>query len=200
MPLLLETIRIESRQIRNADWHNRRMNTARKDLFGIRSELDIRTIIKIPIGMGMGLFKCRILYDNTIREIQILPHHPRPVSSLKLVMDDSIDYRYKYADRSHLEKLLLQKGSCDDILIVKKGYITDTSFSNIVLQAPDGSWITPDTPLLNGTMRQFLLDGGKISEKSIMVQDLAAYSQARLINCMMDLESGYSIGMADIIP
>ena len=200
MSLLLETICIEYRQIRNPDYHNRRMNSARKDLFGIRSELDIRTIIKIPIGMGMGLFKCRILYDNRIREVQVLPHHPKPVRTLKLVMEDSIDYRYKYADRKRLESLLLQKGICDDILIVKNGCISDTSYSNIIFRTAGGTWVTPDTPLLRGTMLQYLLEEGEISEKRIVVEDLTAYTEARMINCMMDLESGSVIDMNHIIP
>ena len=200
MSLLLETIKIEDRQIRNADYHNRRMNRSRQELFGISSELDILRIIKIPIGMGMGIFKCRILYDNMLREVQVLPHRPHSIRSLKLASDNGIDYRYKYADRSRLEKLLSQKGTCDDILIIKNGCITDTSYTNIIFRAANSAWVTPDTPLLRGTMRQFLLDEGKISEKRIRVEDLADFTQSRLINCMMDLESGSTIEITDIIP
>ena len=146
MSLLLETIKIEDRQIRNADYHNRRMNRSRQELFGISSELDILRIIKIPIGMGMGIFKCRILYDNMLREVQVLPHRPHSIRSLKLASDNGIDYRYKYADRSRLEKLLSQKGTCDDILIIKNGCITDTSYTNIIVRAANSAWVTPDTP------------------------------------------------------
>jgi 4-amino-4-deoxychorismate lyase len=200
MSLLLETICIENRQIRNPEYHNRRLNSARRDLFGIRSELDVRTIVKIPIGMGMDIFKCRILYDNRIREIQILPHHPGQVGSLKLVKDESIDYRYKYADRKKLENLLRQKDDCDDILIVKNGCISDTSYSNIVFRTPTGTWVTPDTPLLRGTMRESLLQEGQISERRIRTEDLSDYTEARMINCMMDLATGSVIRMNNIIP
>lgn len=198
MSRLLETIKIEDRVIRNAEFHNLRMNRTRKELFGIASDVDICRIIKIPIEMGMGIFKCRILYDKIIREVQVLPYRARPISTLKLVVDDSIDYRYKYADRGSLENLLLQIGGCDDILIVKNGCISDTSFTNIVFQAADGSWVTPDTPLLRGTMLQFLLKEGKISEKRIRAENLAEYTEARLINCMMDLESSPSIPIKNI--
>ena len=133
-----------------------------------------------------------------IREVQVLPYRERPISTLKLVVDDSIDYRYKYADRGSLENLLLLKGDCDDILIVKNGCISDTSFTNIVFQAADGSWVTPDTPLLRGTMLQFLLKEGKISEKRIMLENLAEYTKARLINCMLDLDSSPSIPIKSI--
>ena len=63
-----------------------------------------------------------------------------------------------------------------------------------------GSWVTPDTPLLRGTMRQYLLEEGEISEKMIGAEDLAAYTGARMINCMMDLETGPVIEMNHIIP
>jgi 4-amino-4-deoxychorismate lyase len=196
---LLETIRIEDRQIKNAEFHNRRMNRARADLFGLPSDVDVSRIIKIPIGMGMGVFKCRILYDRVIREVQVIPYTPKPVKSLKIVEDNEIDYKYKYADRSRLEGLLSLKGDCHEILIVKDGCITDTSYSNIIFQAEDGNWVTPDTPLLKGTMRQFLLEKREITEERIIPADLSRFTLARMINCMMDIESGHLIGIDDII-
>ena len=196
--MLLETICIENRQIRNADFHNRRLNTTREQLFGITLSIDIRDLIKIPIGMGMGIYKCRVIYDQKIREVQVLPHQPRRIQSLKIVEDNDIDYAYKYADRSRLEALLGMKENRDDILIVKDGCLTDTSFSNIIFQTVDGAWITPDTPLLEGTMRQFLLEEGVIRETRIGLNDLYGFSQARLINCMMDMETGQTIEMEQI--
>ena len=199
MVTLLETIRIEDRQIKNAEFHNQRMNRSRADLFGLTSDLDISLIIKIPVGMGMGVYKCRILYDKVIREVQVLPHKSKPVKSLKFIEDNKIDYKYKYADRSRLEGLLSLKGDCDDILIIKDGCITDTSYSNIIFQAEDGKWLTPDTPLLKGTMRQLLLENGVISEKRIIPADLQHFTLARMINCMMDIESGNAIEIGDIV-
>jgi 4-amino-4-deoxychorismate lyase len=78
------------------------------------------------------------------------------IESLKLVEDNTISYRHKYSDRSHLLELMNMRGDCDDILIVKDGYITDTSFSNIVFFDGD-KWVTPARPLLRGTMRESLL-------------------------------------------
>ena len=200
MSLLFETIRIEDRRIRNAEYHNRRLNKARADLFGVAAEVDICRLIKIPIGMGMGIYKCRLTYGEKIRDIELGPHTPRVVKSLKLVEDNHIDYSYKYFNRSRLDDLMSKKMNCDDILIIKNGCITDTSFTNIIFQSPDGSWATPDTPLLKGTMRQFLLEDGRISEKRIRVDDLGNYSQSRLINCMMDMETGHTVEMSEIIP
>ena len=46
---------------------------------------------------------------------------------------DTIDYTYKSAHREELNALYAQKGMADDILIVRNGYLTDTSISNIAL-------------------------------------------------------------------
>lgn len=199
MCLLLETICIENRQIRNAEYHNRRLNRSRNELLGISAELDLRHIIKIPAGMGTGTYKCRVIYDRKIREVQILPYQPGTVESLKIVEDNEIDYRYKYADRRRLEQLLSLKGDCDDILILKDGYLTDTSYSNIVFREPDGSWVTPANALLRGTMRQYLLEQGDITEAEIKPADLTKFNLARLINCMMDLDTGFVVEIKNIM-
>ena len=85
----------------------------------------------------------------------------RSIRTLKLVTANHIDYRYKSTDRSELNRLTAQKGNCDDIVIVKNGFITDTSFTNLALF--DGhQWLTPAHPLLAGTQRALLLEQGKI--------------------------------------
>ena len=195
---LLETIRIQDRKVMNAGYHNRRLNESRLELFGTKGNIYIRHLIKIPAGMGMGTYKCRIIYDEKIREIQVLPHLPKTVRSLRIVKDDEIDYTFKYADRSRLEQLLSLKGDCDDILIVKKDCITDTSYANIVFQSANGDWITPDTPLLRGIMRQSLLEHGTIREQRIKLPDLSGFEKAVLINCMMDLDKGFQVMIRDI--
>jgi 4-amino-4-deoxychorismate lyase len=182
----------------NAEYHNRRLNSSRRELFGIEGNIDIRDLIKIPAGMGMGTYKCRIIYDDKIREIQVLPHQPNIVRSLRIVRDDNIDYAYKYADRSRLEQLLAMKGDCDDILIVQNNCITDASYANIIFQSGTENWVTPDTPLLKGTMRQYLLEKGNIIEQRIGPGDLPGFERAMLINCMMDLENGFLIDIRDI--
>ena len=54
----------------------------------------------------------------------------RAISSLRLVTCDDIDYAYKSADRSRLGL----RGNADEIIIVRNGLLTDTSYSNIALQ------------------------------------------------------------------
>ena len=54
-------------------------------------------------------------------------------------------------------------------------------------------------PLLKGTMRTYLLETGQIAEAIIRPEDLPLLTEARMINCMMDLESSPAIQMNRII-
>ena len=100
----------------------------------------------------------------------------REIRSLRLVAaDDELDYHLKYADRSALARLLQRRDDCDEILIVRDGAITDTSYSNVAFF--DGrKYVTPDTFLLNGTRRQYLLGTGVLTERRITPSDLAVSS------------------------
>ena len=81
--------------------------------------------------------------------------------------------------------MFAQRGSCDDILIVRRHLLTDTSIANIALF--DGKhWHTPQSPLLKGTKRAELLDKGILSERKIHVEDIPSYSTVRLFNAMID--------------
>lgn len=214
-PLLLETIKIDNGEIQNLEYHNRRFNSSRRVKFGAISsatssdtgseatsplidDIDLGSIISVPREMSEGIVRCRVLYQREIEKIEFVPHVDRIVRSLKLVYSDTIDYALKYAAREPLMSLFELRGNCDEILIVKDGFISDTSISNIVFRRKDGSWVTPDTPLLNGTMRMFLLDRDRISEANIRPDDLKNFSGARLINCMTGLETGHLIPMDQI--
>jgi len=184
MSLLLETIKIENGKPANLHWHNQRFNKARRDLFSL-PEMDLEPLITIPENCQKGIFRCRILYDKTIRKIEFIPHRPRQIQSLQVVHDDSIEYPYKYADRSQLESLYAQRGPADEIIIVKKGLVTDCFIGNLVFS--DGQrWWTPDQPLLPGTQRQKLLATGQIHEVRITESDLIHYQEIGIINVFFD--------------
>ena len=109
------------------------------------------------------------------------------VASLRLVTSDKIDYSYKRTNREGLNELFGRRGNADDILIVKDGYLTDTSIANIALY--DGnSWYTPAHPLLRGTKRAELLDNQLIVEKDISWLQLDDYTHIMLFNAMIDWE------------
>jgi 4-amino-4-deoxychorismate lyase len=101
-----------------------------------------------------------------------------------VIENNKIYYSLKFTDRSQINGLLKQKGDYDDILIVKNGFITDTSISNIVFYNGN-EWTTPATPLLKGTCRDKLLKEGKIKEEIIKINDLHKLKSFCLINAMI---------------
>ena len=103
--MLLETIKIETRRICNLDWHNARLNRSRRALTGATDIIDLDDHIRIPEDLGMGTYRCRVLYGREIDKIQFHPHQARVVRSLKLIHCNDIEYEYKYADRKRLEEL-----------------------------------------------------------------------------------------------
>lgn len=178
----LETVKIVDAVVEAAELHNQRMWECAPHLRGF----DISKI-EIPKEFRRGTVKCSLRYSSDIEDIVFSPYTPRPIKRLKVVHCDNIDYSRKYADRSRLDALRNLRGDCDDVLIVKSGMLTDTTFSNICLF--DGrNYVTPTTFLLNGCKRQELLCEGRIIEREIREEDLPKYLHAKLINAMLDPE------------
>lgn len=199
MCLLIESIKILDGNAYNIAYHNQRMHIARKSLFGLSVPIHLEEHLDIPEYARHGLFKCRVLYSRFIKHIEYHLYKQRSIQTLKIVYDDRIDYRHKYADRRDLEKLFLQKGSCDDILIIKKGKVTDTSYSNIIFF--DGNqWFTPLYPLLEGIQRQRLLDEQKIQAVDILEKDIACFTHFKIINALNGFEALSPVSVQHIIP
>lgn len=130
------------------------------------------------------VYKIRLLYNFTEGRITTEPYTIKPVRSLKLVTDNEIVYDHKFENRTAIERLLTMKEDCDDILIIKNNLVTDISYGNIIFRK-DHEWYTPDSFLLNGTMRQSLLDRNKIKERRITVDDIKYFTHFKIINAML---------------
>jgi len=184
---LVESIKVEGGQLIHIERHNLRFNEARREAFGVEQAVNLQDLIVIPDSLSDEVYKCRVLYKKQIETIEFQPYTPRNVETLRLVDGGAIDYHLKLENRKALNELLLQKGEADDILIVKDGCITDTSYANIAFF--DGTqWFTPDTYLLNGTQRRRLLAEGILTKARITPADLAKYTAAKPINAMLDWE------------
>jgi 4-amino-4-deoxychorismate lyase len=104
------------------------------------------------------------------------------------VEHDRISYELKYKDRTKLDKLFSQREDCDDILIVKKGNITDSSAANVIFRKGK-TWYTPWSALLKGTMRQNLIDHNKIQTEEIQLADIKSFESCKLINAMLEFDA-----------
>jgi 4-amino-4-deoxychorismate lyase len=184
---LFETIRIIDGKPVNLGLHEQRLNRSRRKLYDLGDDLKLSDYIRVPEDCLSGVFRCRIIYGQEVVSTEFTPYVPAAVRTLKLVYADTLDYDLKYLDRRGLTGLI-NRDLADDILIVKEGNITDTSYSNIVFS--DGKqWVTPDTPLLCGTMREKLLTDGIIKADRITVETLSRFTHFRLINAMLGFEA-----------
>jgi 4-amino-4-deoxychorismate lyase len=194
---LVESIRIENRQPQQLVFHNRRFNAAVKQLYGITKEVDLGSLIEIPEEIGNERYKLRILFDGFRFEQEISLYIQRIVNSLRLVKDDTIDYSIKTENRDGLDCAFSLRGGCDDIIIVKNNHLTDSWAANIILF--DGNeWVTPDTPLLKGTQREYLLSIGKIKEAEVRISDLLCFKEIKLINAMVDFERAIAVPIENV--
>lgn len=178
----IETICIEQGRVERLAYHNERMNRTRRFCLGATDPLDLADFI-VPEGYQERT-KCRVVYDASIREVSYAPYQLRPVTSLKLIVADEADYRYKSTDRTCLNELFACRGEADDVLLVRQGGLTDTSICNIALWNGH-QWLTPAEPLLAGTHRAALLDEGVIEEAPLSVADLSEFSRIRLFNALI---------------
>lgn len=193
--MFLETICVEKGVPQNLDEHARRMRqTANHFGFLVPQLPPIEQLINSAIKNVKA--KCSIVYREDIKNMAIEVYVPKRVESLKLI-HASPNYSFKFADRNELQSLLARKESCDDILIVRDGCITDTSYSNVVF-LKDNQLFTPTTFLLNGTKRQKLLREDKIKEIPIHLDNLHTFERVFLINAMLDITYEVAVNVSDI--
>lgn len=186
MEKLIETFRIEDGKPLCLTEHQRRVEESTRRLTGRRTVINLKDI-HIPPQYEKGIVKCSVTYDERLCGVVFRHYRPAIIRKLKAVFADRADYSLKYADRTLFSKLLEQKGDCDDILIIRQGLVTDTSYSNIVFS--DGSdYFTPDSFLLNGCRRRRLLAQKRIRQRRITVDDIGKYEYALIINAMLDME------------
>jgi 4-amino-4-deoxychorismate lyase len=184
---LFETIRITGGEPQNLPLHQERMNRSRRMLFDKYDQIVLSDLIKVPEDSKSGIYRCRIIYSDSVSSVEFLPYTAANVKTLKLVDSGTLSYDFKYLDRSHLTSLV-DKKAADDILILRNGCITDASFANIVF-TEGRRWVTPDTPLLCGTMRELLLRKKMITEERLTVEGIHRFTHFRLINAMLGFDA-----------
>jgi 4-amino-4-deoxychorismate lyase len=198
MSRFLETIRIEEGKFSNLPFHQVRFEQTRTECLGMVHHPSLEHLIRIPENLMRGLVRCRVIYGKEIEKIEFEPYRRRKIRSIRLVHSDTIAYPYKYADRTRLKALFDQRGSCDDILIVRKGEISDTYVANVVLWNGK-EWHTPLHPLLPGTMRASLLATGAVRTEIITLDTLPGYLSIKMINAFHSLDEAPELGTDALI-
>ena len=188
MSLLIESIKLLDGKFYNLEYHERRMVRSLRSLFGIGPSLALEKFVTNSAVPEKGLYKCRVLYDASSMEKEFTPYRVRPLRRVRVVTDDDISYQFKFVDRQGLNRLWELRGDCDDVLIVKDGKVTDCTYSNIVFRK-GRDWFTSDSPLLEGTMRQNLIDRNKLHVREILPKDIRSFDSFKVINAMLEFES-----------
>lgn len=188
MSRLLESIKLLDGKFYHLGAHEQRMRRSLLALYGTNSTPGLEQYLHEMPFPQKGLYKCRVVYDRLSRDATFIPYVPRAISRVKVVEDNAIAYAHKFVDRDAIDRLFFRRGDCDDVLIVRNGKVTDCSFSNIVFRK-GGKWFTPDTPLLEGTTRQRLLDEKFIQSREIRIGDIRSFDTFRIINAMLEFES-----------
>ena len=153
----VETIKIKDGKAQSVAYHQARMERTIRHFFPQLSHTSMPSLKELLNSKdGMELYKARVVYgEHGVETVEYAPYTMRQIRTLQVVEDETIEYSFKSTDRSHLNALSAMKGNCDEIIIVKHGFVTDTSFTNLAIY--DGTrWITPKHPLLLGTKRAFL--------------------------------------------
>lgn len=192
----IESICCLDRTLRNLDLHQARFEHTRQMHFPHAPFIDLAEAIQLPLDLSEGKYKVRVVYGKEIESITFESYQIKPIYRIQLhPIDKEITYFYKYADRWFFDEYL-KETQCDDLVLVKANYISDGIYSNLIFF--NGiEWHTPRSFLLPGTMRQHLLNEGKIIEKNIKVSDLSEYYSFKRINAMMNFEEAqaYDIGL-----
>jgi 4-amino-4-deoxychorismate lyase len=180
--MLLETLKIVNGTTSFLEFHNERLNHARQTLFNLQDKIDLKDFIQSP--SQTGIYRCRVIYSDTIKSIEYLPFENRKFRCFKVINFDDITYTFKYLNRDTLNHLVNLKGQADDILIIKQGFVTDTSMANVAFWHKN-QWLTPTTPLLKGTTRERLLREKQIVKAKIQPNDLKNFSKMAIMNAMI---------------
>lgn len=197
----IETIRVENGKINNLDLHVKRSSDAIQRHFGMSYVIPFEQLLeehfhkaqpqkKQPQKEGSlydGVYKFRVVYSNKVLKHTLTRYSPQPLKTLKMIECNNIEYGYKYEDRSRIESLRALRGACDDILIIKNGFVTDTSYGNLLFKLKtDNNLYTPDTFLLNGTKREYMLTYGIISERELRIENISECESFYMINAMVE--------------
>ena len=185
MSRFIETIKLENGKFFRASFHRQRVESTFAAFFPGVQAFDPLEVLSEKDYPKTGLYKCRIEYGETPEIIEFVPYQSREIKSLKLVDAPVESTLFKSADRTRFNEAFAKRDECDDVLMVRDGFLTDTSYANVALWNGK-EWLTPACPALFGTQRASLLAEGKITEADISVHDLPCFSRLRIFNAMVE--------------
>jgi len=179
----IETIRLENSRFFLLELHQKRINEVfyhfnKKNIYNLKDYIyEIKYDTK-------NKYKIRVIYDLHGKiDIEITPYFLKINESFELIKVDDLEYSFKFENRENIEKFK-SKSTSDEVIFYKNGKITDTSISNLIFKKGE-EWFTPETTLLNGVMREFLIKTKQIKIMNINLDNIYDFSHFQMINAMM---------------
>ena len=191
----LETICLENGLLKNLPYHQKRVQDTFESFYPeliAFNLVDVFTQQAIP---SHGIYRVRVIYEEQIKSIEIIPYQEKNIAILKLVNTGEFDYGFKWADRSYFEQILSENKDADEVLFELNGKIQDCTIANVAF-LKNGIWYTPKNPLHWGTTRARLIDENKIQETDILLEELSSYSHICLINVFRELSLAKSLSVS----
>jgi 4-amino-4-deoxychorismate lyase len=134
----LETIRFNSIIVPFIQEHQDRINRTFSFFYPEQKPLDLPAILREIKANNQDFLllaevvKCRLCYNETKYEYHLEPYQIKEIKNVVIKhVENDFDYTFKYSNRTLLNDL---KGSENEILIVKNGLITDTSYANMMVK------------------------------------------------------------------
>lgn len=174
--MFFESIKILDGKVYNLKYHQQRVDRTLKH-FKL-PKLQLQNWIDPP---QKGLYKLKLIYYDTILDMQYMPYKPKKIRSIGFVQS-GVKYSYKYLQRAAIDSL--HDGSVDAVIITQEGFVTDTTIANIAFY--DGKrWITPAKPLLKGTARQRYIDNKMLTLADIRQSEVSQFEAIAFMNAMI---------------
>lgn len=184
MPQFIETIAFEKGNYPLLSYHQERVNRAFAGYFPGQTPHDLSQVL--PELNFDEKHKVRMVYGQDTIDIEYSLHQKRDIRRLTLAYDDEISYDHKFVDRANLKQHYDNRGEADEVIIIKNGLVTDSFWANLVF-FDSRKWVTPDSNLLPGVMRAYLLDRGEIESATIYDYEIAWFEKIGLINALNPL-------------
>lgn len=187
MEPLLETFCLEDKHLLHLNYHQDRVR------WSTGQEIDISLFteaIKSAPSYTLahsGKWRVSVTYSpSSILSIRFVPYQVPEIRFLKPTTIEENFYSHKWANRSQFESIKRKLPQGTEPLFILDGLVTDTSFTNVVLEK-EGQLFTPKSYLLKGTKRSYLLDKGIIQECDITLEELRHFDTIHLVNAMLSL-------------
>lgn len=178
--MLFETIRVCNGCAERLELHQARIIRS-----GGKAEPSLVQVIAAASVPPAGEYKVHISYTaQGVHAVHVEPYTPRVIRRMRAV-DCNVCYSRKDEDRSAFEQLRRQHPDVDELILCREGWVTDTTYSNLLFGEP-GAWYTPELYLLAGTRRESLLRAGFVQARPIHRDDIPHFPYVCLINAMLE--------------